>query len=73
MMTSKFKSYLYGSFQFKQNGLRDEYLACLGAQVADLSFEQLDLFARPAATDFQQPVYDGVEVNLVLVRHCHCG
>ena len=57
---------LYRRLKLEQNGLRDEDFAGLGAQVADLGLQQLDLLARPAAPDLEQSVYDGVEVDLVL-------
>ena len=62
-------AYLNGSFKFKQDRLRNEDLACLGAEIADLGLEQLDLLAGTAASDLEEAVDYGVEVDLVLVRH----
>jgi hypothetical protein len=52
--------------------LGDEDLTGLGAQITDLCLQQLNLLAGPASSDLQQSVDDGVEVNVVLVRHCFC-
>jgi hypothetical protein len=58
------------SLQLQQDGLRDEDFASLGAQVADLGLEKLDLLARPAAPHLQETVDNRVEVDFVLVCHC---
>lgn len=60
---------LYRCFKLEKNRLRDEDFAGLGAEISDFGLEQLDLLARAAAADFQETVDDGVEVDLVLVRH----
>ena len=65
----EFSSYLYRCFQLEKNGLRDEDLASLGAQIADFSFEQLNLLSGSASANFQQSVDDGVEIHLLLIRH----
>ena len=64
-------THLYGRLKLEQYGLRDENLSCFRAEIANLRLEQLDLLSRPAAAHFQQSVYDGVEVHLILVCHCH--
>lgn len=67
-------TYLDGSLELEEDGLGDEDLTSLGAQIADLGLKQLDLLAGAAAPDLEEAVDDGVEVNLVLVRHvsmCH--
>lgn len=64
-------TYLDGRLEFEQYRLRDENLSGLGAQIADLSLQQLDLLPRPAASHLQEPVYDGIQVHLILCRHCH--
>ena len=56
--------------ELEENGLRNEDLASLGAQVADLRLKQLDLLAGPAAADLKQTVYDGVQVHLVFGHSC---
>ena len=61
---------LYGRLELEENGLRDENLTSLGAQVSNLGLQQLDLLAGPAAADFQQPVYDGIEIHLVFCHSC---
>jgi hypothetical protein len=61
---------LYGSLKLKQNGLGDEDLARLGAQVTDLCLQQLHLLAGPAAADFEKPIYDRVQVHLVFRHSC---
>jgi hypothetical protein len=64
-------SYLDRRLQFKQDRLRDKDLSSLGAQMADLSFKQLDLLAGPTSSHLQEPIYDGIQVHLILHRHCH--
>jgi hypothetical protein len=64
-------SYLDGSFELEQNGLGDEDLAGLGAEVPDLGLEQLDLLAWAAAPHLQEAVDYRVEIDVVLVRHCN--
>lgn len=62
-------TYLDGCLKLKQDGLRDEDLAGLGAQVPDLGLEQLDLLAGTAATDLQEAVDYGVQVDVVVICH----
>lgn len=62
-------TYLDRSLEFEEDGLRDEDLTGLGAKVADLSLEELDLLSRARAADLKETVYDRVEVDIVLVRH----
>lgn len=61
---------LDGSFKLKKDGLRNEDLASLGAKIANLGLEQLDLLARSAAPHFQEAIDYRVKVDFVLVRHC---
>ena len=61
---------LDGRLQLQQDGLGDKDLASLGAQVADLGLEKLDLLARPAAPHLQETVDHRVEVDFMLVCHC---
>jgi hypothetical protein len=63
-------SHLNGSFELEQNGLGNEDLAGLGAEIADLGLEQLDLLAGAAAPHLQEAVDYRIEVDVVLVRHC---
>lgn len=63
-------AYLDGSFQLEEDGLGDEYFAGLGAEVANLCLEQLDLLARSAAPHLQEAINYRVEIDFVLVRHC---
>ena len=56
--------------ELEENGLRNEDLASLGAQVADLRLKQLDLLAGPAAPDLKKTVYDRVEIYLVFRHSC---
>jgi hypothetical protein len=58
----------YRRFQLKQDGLADEDLARLGAQISDLKLFQLHCLAGPAATDLLELVYDGIQIHLVF-RH----
>jgi len=62
--------YLNWSFQLKQNRLRDEYFTSLGAKIADLGLEKLDLLPRTAAPHLQEAVNYRVEVDFVLIGHC---
>lgn len=62
-------AYLDGSLELEEDGLRDEDLATLSAKVANLSLEELDLLAGAAAANLKKAVYDGVEIDIVLVRH----
>ena len=63
-------SHLDRSFELEQDGLRDEDLAGLGAEITDLGLEQLDLLAWAAAPHLQEAVDYRVEIDVVLVRHC---
>jgi len=49
--------------------LRNEDLASLGAQEADLGLEKLHLLSGTAASNLEEAVYDGVKVHLMVVRH----
>jgi hypothetical protein len=42
---------LDGRLEFEEDGLRDEDLACLGAEVLDFVFLELDGFAGSVAAD----------------------
>lgn len=64
-------TYLNRSLKLEKDGLGDEDLAGLGAEVADLRLQELDLFAGAAASDLEQPIDYGVEIDFVLV--CHRG
>jgi len=55
--------------ELEEDGLGDENLAGLGAKGADLGLEELDLLAGTAAANFKKTVYDGVEIDIVWVRH----
>jgi hypothetical protein len=61
---------LDGSLKLKEDGLGDENLAGLGAEEADFRLEELDLLAGAAASDLEEPIDYGVEVDIVLVGHC---
>lgn len=56
--------------ELKEDWLGDEDLARLGAKVTDLSLQQLDLLSWSRASHFQQAIDNGIEVHIVLVRHC---
>lgn len=71
-----YNSYLDGCLKLKKDRLGNENLATLSAKVANLSLEELDLLAGAAAADLEEAVYDGVEIDIVLVSHvwqCCCG
>jgi len=57
------------SLKLKEDGLGNENLASSGAEVTDLGLEKLDLLARSATADLEQSVDDGVEIDVLLVRH----
>lgn len=57
------------SLKLEKDGLRDEDLTGLGAEIPDLGFEELDLLSRPAASHLEEAVDYGVEIDFVLVRH----
>lgn len=63
------KTDLDRSLEFEENRLGDEDLTSLGTEVPDLGFQELDLFSRTAASHLQQPVDDGVQVDIVLISH----
>jgi hypothetical protein len=44
---------LDGSLKLEEDRLRNEDLTSLGAKVSNLSFKELDLLARPAASHFE--------------------
>lgn len=60
---------LDGSLKLKQDGLRDEDLTSLGAEVTDLGFEELNLLARATASHLEEPINYRVKIDLVLVCH----
>lgn len=62
--------YLDGRLKLEQDGLGDEDLAGLGAEIADLGLEKLDLLAGTAAPHLQKAIDYRIEIDLVLVRHC---
>lgn len=62
-------AYLDWGFKLKQDGLRDEDLTGLCAQVTNFSLQQLHLLSRSASAHLQQAVYDRVEIDVVLVGH----
>lgn len=62
-------AYLDRSLKLEKDGLRDENLTSLGAQVADLSLKKLDLLARAASPNLEETVDYRVKVDLMLVRH----
>jgi hypothetical protein len=57
---------LDGRLKLEQDGLTDEDLPRLGAQIADLMLMQLDLLAGTASADFQQSFNDVFEVHIVV-------
>jgi len=64
-------TYLYRSFKLEQNGLRDENLTSLCAEIANLRLEKLDLLSGSATAHLEKSVNDGVQVHVLLVRHCY--
>lgn len=62
-------AYLDRSLEFEQDRLGDEDLASLSTQVSYLRFQKLHLLPWAATANFEQPVYDGVEIDFILVRH----
>jgi hypothetical protein len=64
----KTRTNLDRSLELKQNRLRDEDLASLGAEIADLCLKQLHLLSRAATPHLQEPIDDRVQINL-LVGH----
>lgn len=65
-------SHLDGRFKLEQNRLRDENLPRLGAQIANLRLQKLHLLPWSASPHLEQPVDDGVEIDIRLVRHLCC-
>ena len=63
------KTYLDRSLQFQQYWLGDEYLASFLAKMTNFYFKELNLFPRSTPSYFEQPIDDGVEVHIVLIRH----
>lgn len=72
MRLKKKKTCLDGCFELEQNGLRDEYLASLGAEVPNLGLKELNLLAGAAAADLQETVDYRVEVDIVVICHGEC-
>ena len=68
-MKESCSTYLDGSFELEKDGLRDEDLTSLGAEVTNLSFEELDLLSRPASAYLKEAVDYRVEIDFVLVCH----
>lgn len=62
--------YLDGRFQLQEDGLRNEDLPSLGAQITNLRLQKLDLLSRPAAPHFQQSVDDRVQIHFLLSHDC---
>ena len=65
----KKSTYLDRGFQFQQYGLGDEDLAGLLAQVTYLCFKKLDLLPGSTSSHFEQPIDDGIQVHIILIRH----
>ena len=61
--------YLDGGLKLEEDRLGNENLAGSGAEVADLGLEKLDLLAGSATADLEQSVDDGVEIDVLLIRH----
>ena len=57
------------SFKFQQYWLRDKYLASFLAKVTNFCFKKLHLLPRSTASYFEQPIDDGIEVHIILIRH----
>lgn len=51
-------THLDGSFQLEQNGLRDEDLTSLGAEITNLRLQQLHLLPRAATPHLQEAIND---------------
>lgn len=66
-------THLDGSLELKQNGLLDENLSGLCAKISNLVLHQLDLLAGARASDLEQSVDDGVEINFFLIGHSSSG
>lgn len=62
-------TYLDRCLKLEENGLGDEDLASLGAQISNLGLEQLDLLAGAAAADLQKTVDYGVQVDIIVICH----
>lgn len=55
--------------ELEQYWLRDEDLSSFRTQIADFGFEKLNLLARSTTPHLQEPIYDGVKVHIILIRH----
>lgn len=64
------QAYLDGSLELEEDGLGDENLTSLGAEVANLRLEELDLLSGAAASDLEESIDYRVEIDIVLVGHC---
>ena len=60
---------LDGSLELKKDRLRNKDLASFGAEIANLSLQQLNLLARAATSNLEEPVEYRVEIDFVL--NCH--
>lgn len=65
--------YLYRGFELEKDGLRDEDLTSLGAEITNLSLQKLDLLSRPATANLEESVNDGVQVHFCLIGHDELG
>ena len=65
-------SYLDWGLQLQKYRLRNKDLSGLGAKMADLGLEQLDLLSGTTAPHLQQSINDRIQIDLVLVRHRVC-
>jgi hypothetical protein len=62
-------AYLDGSLELEQNGLGNEDLASLRAEITNFRFQELDLLAGAAAADLEQAIDYRVEIDLMLIGH----
>lgn len=62
-------THLDGSLELQEYRLRDEDFTSFGAEKTDFSFEKLNLLARPAASNFEQPIDYRIKIDLMLVCH----
>lgn len=67
--TKKPITHLDGCLELEQNGLLDENLSGLCAKISNLVLHQLNLLAGTRASDLEQSVDDGVEINFFLIGH----
>jgi hypothetical protein len=63
-------NYLDRGLKLQEDWLGNEDFASLRAEITDFCLQELYLFAWSAASNFQQSIDDGIEVYIVLVRHC---